>query len=111
MPIGIYIEYEARPDCFDELLRYLRAESEECMREDEGCLRMELAVPEPAGDRILLIELWQDRLAIERHQNKPGHSHDWQKALVANKRVWVCNVVASPTKEEVSASRRVRTLA
>lgn len=109
MPIGIYIEYEALPDCFDELLRSLRSESETCMREDEGCLRMELAVPEPPDGRVLLIELWQDRLAIERHQNKPGHSHEWQQALVARKRVTVCHVVASPTHEEAVAAQRART--
>lgn len=108
MPIGIYIEYEAQPDCFDDMLRYLRRETEECMRDDDGCLRMELAMPDNAPGRLVLSELWRDRESIERHRNKPGHSHDWQQALVANKRVLVCSVIASPSKEEAAAIQPVR---
>lgn len=96
MPIGVYIEFEAQPGRFDGLMERLREESEYCMRHDEGCLRMELALPQKPDGRIMLIELWRDEAAIELHRNQPGHSHDWQKDYVANKRVAVCNVVASP---------------
>ncbi|MGD9945562.1 MAG: antibiotic biosynthesis monooxygenase family protein [Burkholderiaceae bacterium] len=99
MPIGIYIEYTPHPHCYDELVRRLREEGETCMREDEGCLRMELATPQKADGRVLLIELWRDRAAIEAHQNKPGHTHAWQDALLQDKRVVVCDVIASPPKE------------
>lgn len=103
MSIGIYVEYEAQPNCFDDMLRFLRRETEECMRNDEGCLRMELAVPDAASGRLILSELWRDRQAIEQHRNHPRHSHDWQRSLVAAKRVLVCSVIASPTKEEALA--------
>jgi (4S)-4-hydroxy-5-phosphonooxypentane-2,3-dione isomerase len=97
MPLGIYIEYQPRAGCRDTLLARLREEAESCVREDDGCLRMEVAVPETGDDpRVLLIELWRDRAALNAHSAKPGHSHAWQDALVESKRVSVCTVVASP---------------
>lgn len=96
--ISIYIEYEARPGRFDELLARLREESQACIDEDEGCLRMELGVPEAAAGWVTLSELWRDPQALEDHKNKPGHSHAWQEPLVASKRVRVSTVFASPAK-------------
>lgn len=97
MPLGIYIEYQPRPGCRDALLARLREEAESCIRDDDGCLRMEVAVPEKVDDpRVLLIELWRDRAALDAHSAKPGHSHAWQDAFVESKRVSVCTVVASP---------------
>ncbi|TDP62058.1 antibiotic biosynthesis monooxygenase family protein [Roseateles toxinivorans] len=97
MPIGVYIEYEAQPGKFDELLQCLRVESETCLREDHGCLRMELSIPQPPDGWVVLSELWQDQQAITAHQDKPGHSHDWQIPLVARKRVRVCTVIERGT--------------
>jgi len=97
MALGIYIEYTPRTGCRETLLQRLREEAESCIREDEGCLRMEVAVPEKGADpRIFLIELWRDRAALAAHSSKPGHSHAWQEPLVESKRVSVCDVVASP---------------
>lgn len=97
MALGIYIEYQPYPGCREKLLARLREEAESCVREDDGCLRMEVAVPEADDDsRVLLIELWRDRAALNAHSAKPGHSHAWQAALVESKRVSVCTVVASP---------------
>lgn len=99
MPIGIYIEYTPHADKFDELLARLKEESRTCLREDDGCLRMELAVPEQCDGRILLSELWRDRAAIESHRNQPGHSHAWQEPLIASKRVTVCKVLTEMVNE------------
>jgi len=97
MPLGIYIEYTPRDGCRDTLLARLREEAESCVRDDDGWLRMEVAVPEKDGDpRVLLIELWRDRAALDAHSARPGHSHAWQEPLVESKRVSVCTVVASP---------------
>jgi (4S)-4-hydroxy-5-phosphonooxypentane-2,3-dione isomerase len=97
MPLGIYIEYTPRAGCRDTLLTKLREEAESCVRDDDGCLRMEFAVPEKEDDsRVLLIELWRDRAALDAHSARPGHSHAWQEPLVESKRVSVCTVVASP---------------
>jgi len=97
MALGIYIEYMPRAGCRDTLLSRLREEAERCRRDDEGCLRMEVAVPQKVDDqRIFLIELWRDRAALDAHSSKPGHSHAWQESLVESKRVSVCDVLASP---------------
>lgn len=94
-PIGIYIEYRPYPGHFDQFMSLLRQESEETMA-DDGCLRMEIALPEPPDGRIFLIELWRDEAAIRAHTAKPGHSHAWQEGLVAEKRVARCRVAFSP---------------
>ena len=97
MSLGIYIEYTPRTGCREILLAKLREEAESCIRDDDGCLRMEVAVPEKIDDpRVLLIELWRDRAALDAHSARPGHSHAWQEPLVESKRVSVCTVVASP---------------
>ena len=97
MPLSIYIEYTPRAGSRETLLGRLREEAESCIRDDEGCLRMEVAVPQKADDpRIFLIELWRDRSALDAHSARPGHSHAWQEPLVESKRVSVCDVVASP---------------
>jgi quinol monooxygenase YgiN len=105
MALGIYIEYLPRPGCRDALLDRLREEAEACIRDDDGCLRMEVAMPEKeSDDRVLLIELWRDRAALGAHAANPGHSHAWQEPLVGTKRVSVCTVVSSPPPKVVSAA-------
>lgn len=101
--IAIYIEYEPLPGCLPELQARMAHECEECIREDDGCLRMELSQPEPPDGRLLLAELWRDQAALDAHKNKPGHSHEWQKALVAAKRVSRCRVIVSPALAGTSA--------
>jgi quinol monooxygenase YgiN len=104
MALGIYIEYVPRPGCRDALLAHLREEAEACIRDDDGCLRMEVAVPEKqSDDRVLLIELWRDRAALDAHAAKPGHSHAWQEPLVESKRVSVCTIIASPPPKDLTA--------
>ncbi|GMV45901.1 MAG: hypothetical protein AMXMBFR66_12990 [Pseudomonadota bacterium] len=96
MTIAIYIEYEPKAGLHEALLARVRQEARQCMG-DDGCLRMEVAVPQAGDDtRVHLVELWRDRAALEAHAVRPGHSHAWQEALVARKRVSVCTVLESP---------------
>lgn len=97
MTIAIYIEFTPRPGQRDVLIERLRHEARECIARDDGCLRMELALPQTADDaRVWLIELWRDRAAIDAHGARPGHSHAWQQPLVEHKVVSVCTVLESP---------------
>lgn len=90
--IAIVIEFEVRPGCRGEFLSRLRADARATLA-DDGCLRMEVLLPRGGGDRVLLSELWRDQQSIDGHRNKPGHSHAWQAALIAGKRVTVCEVM------------------
>ena len=90
--IAIVIEFELRPGCRDGFLERLRRDALETLG-DDGCLRMEVLLPQDGGDRVLLSELWRDRASIERHRAKPGHSHAWQEVLIAAKRVTPCDVL------------------
>jgi len=84
--IAIIVEFEPHPQHADAFLRKLIEDAQETL-EDDGCLRMEVLQTHDGSGRILLSELWRDQAAIEAHRNKPGHSHDWQVALVKSKRV------------------------
>lgn len=94
--IGIYIEYDPLPGQLEGLVRRLRTESEVCMRDDDGCLRMELSLPVARDGRVFLSELWRDQAAIDAHKQRPTHSHAWEKEFVASKRVHIVDVIASP---------------
>lgn len=91
--IAIVVEFEVKPACRGEFLERLRADARET-RGDDGCLRMEVLLPQDGGNRVLLSELWRDRAAIEGHRGKPGHSHDWQLPMISGKRVTACDVLA-----------------
>jgi quinol monooxygenase YgiN len=89
--LAIIVEFDPHPEHRDELLRRLRADALETLR-DDGCLRMEVLRPRDGSDRVVLSELWRDQAAIDAHRDKPGHSHAWQEPLLRAKRVLVCEV-------------------
>jgi quinol monooxygenase YgiN len=95
-PLALYIEYRPKPGCFDAFVERLRAEADDTIR-DDGCLRMEVALPQVPDGRVFLIELWRDQTALDAHARKPGHSHAWQEPLLAEKRVAKCVVAHSPS--------------
>jgi len=86
--IVIIVEYEPLSGQKDELLLRVRASAEQCLRED-GCLRMEVFVPEGDKPRIVLSELWRDEDALKVHREQPGHDrqHTVIDELCRGKRV------------------------
>lgn len=93
MMIAIVIEFDVLAERRDEFIARLREDARETLA-DDGCLRMEVLLPQDGGPRVLLSELWRDRQAIDNHRLKPGHSHDWQLPLISGKRVTSCDVLA-----------------
>ncbi len=92
--IAVVIEFDVRAECREEFLARLQEDARETLG-DDGCLRMEVLLPQDGGTRVLLSELWRDRQAIENHRRKPGHSHDWQLPMISGKRVTSCDVLAN----------------
>jgi len=73
--IAIIVEYDVKPGCLAEQERRVLASAAKCLRED-GCLRMEVFVPEGQENRLVLSELWRDAAALEVHRSQPGHAED-----------------------------------
>lgn len=73
--IAIIVEYDVKPGCLEEQEMRVRASATKCLQED-GCLRMEVFVPEGQENKLVLSELWRDEAALEVHRNQPGHSED-----------------------------------
>ena len=51
------------------------ASAAKCLQED-GCLRMEVFVPEGQENKLVLSELWRDEAALKVHRNQAGHAED-----------------------------------
>ena len=73
--IAIIVEYDVKPGSLAEQERRVRASAAKCLLED-GCLRMEVFVPEGQENKLVLSELWRDEAALEVHRNQPGHADD-----------------------------------
>lgn len=95
-PIAILVEFDPHPEHAQTFLRRLEADAAETLM-DDGCLRMEVLHAVDGSGHILLSELWRDRAAIEAHRSKPGHTHDWQHALLKAKKVTVWDAVDPQT--------------
>jgi (4S)-4-hydroxy-5-phosphonooxypentane-2,3-dione isomerase len=90
--LAIIIEFEVKPECRAAFEEKLRLDAAETLR-DDGCMRMEILHPRGESHRLILSELWRDEAALAAHRNKPGHSHAWQEALIAGKRVTSAEVL------------------
>ena len=73
--IAIIVEYDVKPGCLEEQEKRVRASAAKCLQED-GCLRMEVFVPEGQANKLVLSELWRDEAALEVHRSQPGHAED-----------------------------------
>ena len=86
--IAIIVEYEVRPGCLAEQEKRVRRSAAKCLRED-GCLRMEVFVPDGQENRLVLSELWRDEAALDVHRSQPGHAeeHEFVDELCTGKQV------------------------
>jgi autoinducer 2-degrading protein len=87
--IAIIIEYQVAAQ---NRAIFLQALQENCAAtlKDDGCLRMEVSLPDGGDGRIVwLSERWRDQAAIDKHRQQPGHDaqHERIDRLVETKRV------------------------
>ena len=73
--IAIIVEYDVKPGCLEEQEKRVLESAAKCLRED-GCLRMEVFVPEGQENKLVLSELWRDEAALSVHRNQPGHAEE-----------------------------------
>lgn len=87
--IAIIVEYDVQPGRLEEQRERVLASAAKCLQED-GCLRMEVFVPEGQDNTLVLNELWRDEAALEVHRSQPGHADDHAHVdeLCVGKRVW-----------------------
>jgi|TARA_B100001123_G_C14496151_1_gene704380 quinol monooxygenase YgiN len=73
--IAIIVEYDVEPGSLGEHECRVRTSAAKCLQED-GCLRMEVFVPEGQENKLVLSELWRDEAALKVHRNQAGHAED-----------------------------------
>ena len=87
--IAIIIEYEVDEADRALFLERLQENSAATLK-DDGCLRMEISMPNGGNGRVIwLSERWRDAASIEKHRQQPGHDRQHQRIdeLVKAKRV------------------------
>ena len=73
--IAIIVEYDVEPGSLGEQESRVLTSAAKFLKED-GCLRMEVFVPEGQANKLVLCKLWRDEAALEVHRNQPGHTED-----------------------------------
>jgi quinol monooxygenase YgiN len=87
--IAIIIEYEVGEANRAVFLQRLQENCAATLK-DDGCLRMEVSLPDGGdGGIVWLSERWRDQASIESHRKQPGHDSQHQRIdeLVERKRV------------------------
>jgi (4S)-4-hydroxy-5-phosphonooxypentane-2,3-dione isomerase len=87
--IAIIIEYQVSAQDRAVFLQALRENCAATLK-DDGCLRMEVSLPDGGDGRIVwLSERWRDQAAIDKHRKQPGHDaqHERIDRLIETKRV------------------------
>ena len=91
---AVFVELEAVEGRFDECFR-LFLQHAAASREEAGCLRFDVTVPDESTNRIMLYELYADRESFEAHSatERIERHRELTSPLLADKRLVVCEVV------------------
>lgn len=67
----ILAEFEILPGHAATFIRHARANAAASVRDEPGCRRFDVLLPEDAAERIALYEIYRDRAAFEAHVSTP----------------------------------------
>ena len=70
MPHCVTVEFDIAAPFRDKFLEFVRENAAQSVREEPGCLRFDVLVPE-AGGPLLLYEIYADRAAFNLHLASP----------------------------------------
>ena len=69
--IAISVEFDVKPERWDDFLAIMRAHAAKTKETEEGCERFDVMVPKNGDKRVLLFELYRDEAAFDVHRNAP----------------------------------------
>lgn len=85
----IIVEFRLKPGTFESFRRLIAENARASVRDEPGCRRFDVVVPERSSDLVVLYEIYDDRAAFEVHLKTP-HFAAFDKAsrdLVVDKDV------------------------
>lgn len=89
----IIVEFVIEKSATKAFLELVLVNAKTSLAEEDGCRRFDVLVPDGAGDRVLLYEIYRDRAAFDVHSSS-AHYIAFARAtdgMVLNKRVTVCD--------------------
>ena len=91
---AVFVELVTVEGQFDQCYR-LFLKHAAASREEPGCLRFDVTVPDGSSNAIMLYELYADRASFEAHSTTERIEQHRQTAhpMLAEKRLVVCEVV------------------
>lgn len=94
--IAIIAEFTTTPGKFDSFLERMKVHAA-ASRQEPGCLRFDVVIPQDSENRVMLYELYQDQAAFDFHagtERLKAHrkaTADW----TAERKVTVCELLDS----------------
>lgn len=67
----IYVDFRLKPGCFERFRALVVDNARASVRDEPGCRRFDVFVPEGGADRILLYEIYDDEAAFAAHLATP----------------------------------------
>jgi quinol monooxygenase YgiN len=97
--IAIFAEFATHPGTFDQFLERMKIHAA-ASRQEPGCLRFDIAVPDKSENRLLLFELYKDRAAFDFHAStdRIKAHRDTTAPWTAERKVSVCEMIDSGDK-------------
>ena len=70
--LAIIATIEVAPGSRDQLVPFLVAHRDRCLRDEPGTLQFEVLIPRDDPDKIMIYEVYADEVAFEVHYNGPS---------------------------------------
>jgi (4S)-4-hydroxy-5-phosphonooxypentane-2,3-dione isomerase len=85
----ILVEFDLHPGATEAFLRLVRENAATSVRDEPGCRRFDVLVPEGEASRIVLYEIYDDAAAFDAHLRAPHFRafDDATKALVKDRAI------------------------
>ena len=93
--VALVVELGMVPGQRDTFLERARGHAETCLAEEAGCLRFDILVPEEAGERVFLYEIYADQAAVDFHLSTPRMARYLEDTgpMIANRKRSLCRLV------------------
>ncbi len=93
--VALVVELGLEPGQRDRFLDRARGHAETCLKEEPGCLRFDILVPEEPGDKVYLYEVYADYAAVDSHLTTPRMARYLEDTgpMIANRKRSLCRLV------------------
>lgn len=94
MATALVVTLVIKPDNFTEFVSLAREHAARSLEREPGCESFEVLLPEDVPNQVILVEIYQNELALEAHWQSP-HMIDYidrSKSMIMDRRRIRCSV-------------------